>query len=341
MINYTKELMIMAIELGIDLGTSNTIIYAKDAIVLNEPSVVAINENDGSVVAVGTEAKEMLGRTHKSLCAVCPVKEGVIANFDTTVGMLKSFIKKATKNSFFRPKVVMGIPACVTEVEKRAVRDAGVAAGAKEVLLIEEPMAAAIGSGIEVSRPIGSMIVDIGGGLTEIAVISLGGIVVSNSVKVAGNSFDSDIIAYMKKKYNLSLGAITAEEVKIEIGSACPMKDELTMEVHGRDSVSGLPRNVHLSSSEVREALSESLEIIIDGIKSVLEKTPPELAADIYETGIVLAGGGATLRGLGKLINKNIDIPVYIAEEPMNCVAVGTGRAAANISEMKNIFLGE
>lgn len=331
----------MALELGIDLGTSNTIICSQDEIILDEPSVVAINEADGSVEAVGAEAKEMLGRTHKNLCAITPVKEGVIANFDTTVSMLKAFIKKATKNSFFRPRVVMAIPACVTEVEKRAIREAGITAGAKEVYLIEEPMAAAIGSGIEVSRPIGSMIVDIGGGVTEIAVISLGGIVVSNSVKVAGNSFDEDIIAYMKHKYNLSLGMITAEEVKIQIGSACPMKDELPMEVHGRDSVSGLPKNVTIDSSEVREAISESLEMIIDGIKSVLEKTPPELAADIYETGIVLSGGGATLRGLGMLINKNINIPVYIAEDPLHCVALGTGKAAENIKDMKKIFLNE
>ncbi len=329
----------MALEFGIDLGTSNTIICSRDEVIVDEPSVVAISETDGSVEAVGTAAKEMLGRTHKNLCAITPVKEGVIANYDTTVSMLKAFIKKATKNSFFRPRVVMAIPACVTEVEKRAIRDAGIAAGAKDVYLIEEPMAAAIGSGIAVERPVGSMIVDIGGGVTEIAVISLGGIVVSNSVKVAGNSFDEDIIAYMKKKYNLSLGSITAEEVKIQIGSACPMKDELTMEVHGRDSVSGLPKNVTIDSSEVREAISESLETIIDGIKSVLEKTPPELAADIYETGIVLSGGGATLRGLGKLINKNIDIPVYIAEDPAHCVALGTGKAAVDLKGMKKIFL--
>lgn len=331
----------MALEFGIDLGTSNTIICNKDEVIVDEPSVVAISETDGSVEAVGTSAKEMLGRTHKNLCAITPVKEGVIANYDTTVSMLKAFIKKATKNSFFRPRVVMAIPACVTEVEKRAIRDAGIAAGAKDVYLIEEPMAAAIGSGIAVERPVGSMIVDIGGGVTEIAVISLGGIVVSNSVKVAGNSFDDDIIAYMKKKYNLSLGSITAEEVKIQIGSACPMKDELTMEVHGRDSVSGLPKNVTVDSSEVREAISESLETIIDGIKSVLEKTPPELAADIYETGIVLSGGGATLRGLGKLINKNIDIPVFIAEDPAHCVALGTGKAAVDLKGMKKIFLND
>lgn len=329
----------MALEFGIDLGTSNTIICSRDEVILDEPSVVAISETDGSVEAVGTSAKEMLGRTHKNLCAITPVKEGVIANYDTTVSMLKAFIKKATKNSFFRPRVVMAIPACVTEVEKRAIRDAGIAAGAKDVFLIEEPMAAAIGSGIAVERPVGSMIVDIGGGVTEIAVISLGGIVVSNSVKVAGNSFDDDIIAYMKRKYNLSLGSITAEEVKIQIGSACPMKDELTMEVHGRDSVSGLPKNITVDSSEVREAISESLETIIDGIKSVLEKTPPELAADIYETGIVLSGGGATLRGLGKLINKNIDIPVFIAEDPAHCVALGTGKAAVDLKGMKKIFL--
>ncbi len=331
----------MASEFGIDLGTSNTIICSRGEILLDEPSVVAINELDGTVEAVGASAKEMLGRTHKNLCAITPVKEGVIANFDTTVSMLKGFVKKVTKNSFFRPRVVMAIPACVTEVEKRAIREAGLTAGAKEVYLIEEPMAAAIGSGIEVARPIGSMIVDIGGGLTEIAVISLGGIVVSNSVKVAGDSFDNDIIAYMKRKYNLSLGSITAEEVKIQIGSACPMKDELKMEVHGRDSVSGLPKNVTIDSSEVREALSESLEMIIDGIKAVLEQTPPELAADIYETGIVLSGGGATLRGLGKLINKNIDIPVYIAEDPSHCVAIGTGKAAEDVKGMKKIFLAD
>lgn len=330
----------MPLEIGIDIGTSNTTISQRDEIILSEPSVVAINEVDGGVVAVGSEAKEMLGRTHKNLCAITPIKDGVIANFDTTVSMLKVLIKKVTKNSFFRPRVVMAIPACVSEVEKRAVREAGLAAGAKEVYLLEEPMAAALGAGIEVSRPIGSMIVDIGGGITEIAVISLGGIVVSNSVKAAGNSFDEDIISYMKKKYSLSLGMITAEEVKIQIGSACPLKDEITMEVHGRDSLSGLPKNITVSSAEIREAISESLEIIIDGIKTVLEKTPPELAADIYETGIVLSGGGATLKGLGMLINKNIDIPVYIAEDPLNCVALGTGKAATDIKKLKGIFLG-
>lgn len=337
---FQKEwLSVMANEIGIDLGTSNTIIYSKGkGIVVNEPTVVAVSEKTGKILAIGKSAGEMLGRTPGDIRAVTPIKEGVIANFDITVAMLKFFIKKALSNSLFKPKAVVCIPSHITEVEKRAVRDATLAAGAKEVYLVEKSMAAAIGAGIDVSEPVGAMVVDIGGGTTEIAVISLGGVVTTQSIKTASTTFDNDIILYIKKNYNLTIGAITAEEIKKKIGSACPLKEELSIEVNGRDLVSGLPKNITVNSAEIRDAIKDSLALLIDGIKAVLEQTPPELAADIIESGIVLSGGGSLLKGLGRIINVNTEIPIYIAQEPLECVAIGAGKTLEEIKTLKSVL---
>ncbi len=326
-------------EIGIDLGTSNTIIYLKGkGIVVNEPTVVAVSKKNGKVLAIGKAAGEMLGRTPQDIRALTPIKDGVIANFDITVKMLRYFIKKAVNSSFLKPKAVICIPSHITDVEKRAVRDATLAAGVKEVFLIEKSMAAAIGAGIEVHKPIGSMIVDIGGGTTEIAVVSLGGVVATQSLRIASHSLDNDIIQFLKKNHNLIIGDITAEEIKKSIGSACPLKDESTLDIKGRDLVSGLPKTIRITSTEVRESFQESLAAIIDGIKSVLEKTPPELAADIFESGIVLTGGGAILRGLGRLINVHTEIPIFIAESPAECVAIGAGKALDEIRTLHSIL---
>ncbi len=332
----------MSIDIGIDLGTSNTLVYLKGKnIVIDEPSVVAVSEKTGKVHAVGKEAREMLGRTPDNIIAVTPIKEGVIANFDATVAMMRHFIKMCTKGSIFKPRAVVCIPSKITEVEKRAIREATLSAGAKEVYLIEEAMAAAIGAGISVNQPRGSMIVDIGGGTTEIAIISLGGIVTSTSLNIAGNAFDSEIAQYLKKTYNLSIGLISAEEIKRSVASACPLKEEIEAEVKGRDMVTGLPKVVKINSKEIRLALAECMEQIIDGIKSVLERTPPELAADIFESGVVLTGGGAILRGLGKLININTGIPIYIAENPTECVVVGAGKTLEDIKMLKSLYIEE
>ena len=326
-------------EIGIDLGTSNTIIYLKGkGIVVNEPTVVAVSKKNGKVLAIGKAAGEMLGRTPQDIRALTPIKDGVIANFDITVKMLRYFIKKAVNSSFLKPKAVICIPSHITDVEKRAVRDATLAAGVKEVFLIEKSMAAAIGAGIEVHKPIGSMIVDIGGGTTEIAVVSLGGVVATQSLRVASHSLDNDIIQFLKKNHNLIIGDITAEEIKKAIGSACPLKDESTLDIKGRDLVTGLPKTIRITSTEVRESFQESLAAVIDGIKSVLEKTPPELAADIFESGIVLTGGGAILRGLGRLINVHTEIPIFIAESPAECVAIGAGKALDEIRTLHSIL---
>ncbi|MBR2452862.1 MAG: rod shape-determining protein [Clostridia bacterium] len=332
----------MANEIGIDLGTANTIIYVRGkGIVVNEPTVVAISRASGKILSIGKEAGEMLGRTPVDICAVTPIKEGVIANFDITVAMLKYFIKKAVGTTFLKPKAVVCLPSHITDVEKRAVRDAVLAAGVKDVYLLEKSMAGAIGAGVEVNAPVGSMIVDIGGGTTEIAVVSLGGIVATQSLKVASHSFDNDIIQYLKKNHNLIIGNITAEEIKTEIGSACSLKEELSTSIKGRDLVSGLPRTATVTSEEVREAIKESLAMIIDGIKAVLEKTPPELAADIIESGIVLTGGGCMLKGLGKLINAHTEIPIFIAESPMECVAIGAGKALEEIKTLHTLLMSE
>ena len=317
-------------DIGIDLGTANTLVFMRGkGIVMREPSVVAVDIRSEEVLAVGTQAKEMIGRTPGSIVAVRPLKDGVIADFDVTATMLKHFIRKAIKsNSFSRPRVVVCIPSGVTEVERRAVEDAARQAGAKEVELIEEPMAAAIGAGLPVAEPTGSMVVDIGGGTAEVAVISLGDIVTSCSVRVAGDKFDESIISYVKKKYNLLIGERTAEDIKIQIGSAYPTEEvaNLTMEIKGRNLVDGLPKNVTIHADEVRDALADPLVTIVDAIKSTLEKTPPELSADVIDHGIMLTGGGALLRGLDQLVAQETGMPVHVAERPLDCVVDGTGK---------------
>ncbi len=315
-------------DIGIDLGTANTLVFMKGkGIVMREPSVVAVDVRTDTVLAVGSHAKEMIGRTPGSIVAVRPLKDGVIADFDITATMLKHFIKKTVKTGIFsKPKVVVCIPSGVTEVERRAVEDAARQAGAAEVELIEEPMAAAIGAGLPVAEPTGSMVVDIGGGTSEVAVISLGDIVTACSVRVAGDKFDESIVSYIKKKYNLLIGERTAEEIKINIGSAYPVEEEVKVEVKGRNLVDGLPKNIEISSQEVREALADSLITIVEAIKSTLEKTPPELSADIIDHGITLTGGGALLRGLDLLISQETGMPVNVAENPLDCVVDGTGK---------------
>lgn len=315
-------------DIGIDLGTANTLVFMKGkGIVMREPSVVAVDVRTDTVLAVGSHAKEMIGRTPGSIVAVRPLKDGVIADFDITATMLKHFIKKTVKTGIFsKPKVVVCIPSGVTEVERRAVEDAARQAGAAEVELIEEPMAAAIGAGLPVAEPTGSMVVDIGGGTSEVAVISLGDIVTACSVRVAGDKFDESIVSYIKKKYNLLIGERTAEEIKINIGSAYPVEEEVKVEVKGRNLVDGLPKNIEISSQEVREALADPLITIVEAVKSTLEKTPPELSADIIDHGITLTGGGALLRGLDLLISQETGMPVNVAENPLDCVVDGTGK---------------
>lgn len=320
--------MMFTKEIGIDLGTANTLVYMKGkGIVIREPSVVAVDIRTENVLAVGAQAKEMIGRTPGSIVAVRPLKDGVIANFDITAIMLKHFIQKAIKKGVFhRARVIICIPSGVTEVERRAVQDAAYKAGAVDVDLIEEPMAAAIGAGLPVEEPTGSMVVDIGGGTSEVAVISLGDIVTAVSARVAGDKFDEAIISYVKRKFNLLIGERTAEDIKIKIGSAYPYEDEGSIEVKGRNLIDGLPKNVVLTAAEVREALGDSIQTIVDVVKSTLEKTPPELSADIIDHGIMLTGGGALLRGLDTLLSQETGMPVHVAERPLDCVADGTGK---------------
>lgn len=330
-------------DIGIDLGTANTLVYVKGrGIVINEPSVVAIDRDSKEIFAVGNKAKEMVGRTPGNIIAIRPLKDGVIADFDTTERLLKDFISKATRRSgLFRPRVVVAVPSGVTEVEKRAVIDATLSAGAKDARVIEEPMAAAIGSGLPVQEPTGNMIVDIGGGTTEVAVISLGGIVSQRSIRVAGDEMDEAIIQHIRRTYNLLIGERTAEQIKAEIGSACPVDEEtLTMEVRGRDLVTGLPKTVMVTSDEVREALKEPVEAIVEAVKMTLERTPPELAADIMDRGIVMAGGGALLRGLDRLLIEETGMPVHIAEQPLTAVVMGAGMALEHFDLLQRIMLG-
>jgi rod shape-determining protein MreB and related proteins len=326
-------------DMGIDLGTANTLVYVKGkGIVLREPSVVAIrNDNTKQVLAVGDEAKDMIGRTPGNIIAIRPLKDGVIADFDVTQSMLKLFLRKVTNNSsFVRPRIVVCFPSGVTEVEKRAIEEATKQAGAREVYLMEEPMAAAIGAGLPVNEPTGSMVVDIGGGTTEVAIISLGGIVTSKSLRIAGDELDQSIVSYIKKEYNLMIGERTAEQIKMQIGSAYPEGEEVYMDIKGRDLVSGLPKILNISSAEIREALREPITAIIDAIKSTLEKTPPELSADVMEKGIMLTGGGAMLHGLDLLISNETHMPVHIAENPLDCVAIGAGKALDHIEKLGN-----
>jgi len=315
-------------DMGIDLGTANTLIYVKNkGIVLREPSVVAINNDTKRVLAVGLEAKQMIGRTPGNIAAIRPLKDGVIADYDMTEAMIKKFIEKISKKTFTSPRIVVCFPSGVTAVEKRAIDEATKQAGASKVMLMEEPMAAAIGAGLPVSEPSGSMIVDIGGGTTEVAVISLGGIVTSLSLRIAGDALDQAIINYIKKEYSLMIGERTAENIKMEIGSAFPTENNLSMGIKGRDLISGLPKVIDITEDEVRDALNEPVLSILGAIKTTLERTPPELSADIMEKGITLAGGGAYLKGLDKLINHETHMPVHIAENALDCVALGAGKA--------------
>jgi rod shape-determining protein MreB len=315
-------------DMAVDLGTANTLVYVRGrGIVLSEPSVVAIDQRSGEVHAVGIEAKRMLGRTPGTITAIRPLKDGVIADFDVTEQMLRHFIEKANGNRFAHPRVIVCVPSGVTGVEKRAVEEATISAGARQAYLIEEPMAAAIGAGLPVSDPTGNMIVDIGGGTTEVAVISLGGIVVSQSIRVGGDEMDEAIVNHLRKEYKLLIGQQTAEEVKLEIGSAWPLPEEVQAEVRGRDMLSGLPKTVVLGSEDVRRALDEPVTQIIDAIRGTLDKTPPELAADIMDRGIVMAGGGALLAGLDERLRHETHMPVHVAESPLTCVAVGSGRS--------------
>jgi rod shape-determining protein MreB len=325
-------------DIGIDLGTANTLVFVKDqGIVLREPSVVAVRSGTSQVLAVGDEAKRMLGRTPGNIVAVRPLKDGVIADFEMTEAMLRHFITKVNSRKWVRPRVVIAVPSGITEVEKRAVKESAAHAGAREVYLIEEPMAAAIGVGLPVQDAAGNMIIDIGGGTTEVALISLSGIVFSRSVRVAGDELDEAIAGYMKRAYNLMIGERTAEEIKIKIGSAYPMEKEVSMEVKGRDLVAGLPKTLAITSQEVREALLEPISTIVESVRVTLERCPPELSADLVDRGLVLAGGGALLRGLDKLLQEETGLPVHIAEDPLSAVAEGTGRALSEIKFLRQV----
>lgn len=327
--------------MGVDLGTANSLVYVRhEGIVLREPSVVAKNTGDGQILAVGEEAKRMLGRTPGTITAMRPLRDGVIADFDTTASMLAYFIKKAMRNrSIFRPRVIVGVPSGVTEVEKRAVIDATMQAGAGEAFLIEEPMAAAIGAGLPISDPIGSMVADIGGGTTEVAVIALGGIVTSRSIRIGGDEMDEAIIQYSRRAYNLLIGERSAEEIKIAVGSAYPLNDEQVVDVRGRDLLSGLPRTIRMTSTEIREAMAEPIQAIVEAVKQTLERTPPELAADIVDRGIVLTGGGALLRGMDRLLAEETGMPVTVTDDPLIDVAMGTGRVLEEIETLRKILI--
>ena len=328
-------------DIGIDLGTANILVTLEGkGIVLNEPSVVAIDNVTGKIVATGAEAKEMLGRTPEKIRAVRPMKDGVIADFTATRLLLRNIVQKVCKRyNIVRLKAVVGVPSGITEVEERAVEEAIVQAGAKEVYLIEEPIAAAIGANIEIAEPSGNIIVDIGGGTTEVAVISLGGVVVSKSIRIAGDEIDEAIVNYIKRELNLAIGATTAEEIKIKIGCVLPLMTKEVLEIRGRDLNTGLPKNIQISSEQIQEAIKEPINDIVEVIKSTLEKTPPELASDIMEKGIVLAGGGALIRNLDKLISTATGMPVVIADNPLNCVVKGTGKTLEDLDKLKTVLI--
>lgn len=329
-------------DMGIDLGTATVLVYIKGkGIVLKEPSVVAIDKNQNKVLAVGEEAWQMIGRTPGNIVAIRPLKDGVISDYDVTEKMLKYFIEKACGRRRTTPRVVICVPCEATEVEKRAVIDAAQNAGAKKVFLIEEPLAAAIGAGIDITRPEGNMVIDIGGGTTDVAVISLGGIVVRSSIKIAGDKFDESIIKFIRKEHKLMIGERTAEELKINIGSAFNSDEEVGMEIRGRDLITGLPKNITVSSAEMREALKDTINAISDTTHAVLEKTPPELAADISDKGIIMTGGGSLLNGLNSLIQQVTKVPVYVADDAVSCVALGTGKVLKYLDKMELTFSGD
>ena len=330
--------MFGTMDIGVDLGTANVLVYIKGkGIVLREPSVVAIDRDSNRILAIGEEARRMLGRTPGNIIAIRPLREGVIADYDTTESMLRHFIQKvAGKNFFFKPRIMVCIPSGVTTVEKRAVLEAAMQAGARKTYLIEEPLAAALGAGLEISEPCGAMVVDIGGGTTDVAVLSLGGIVVSESLRIGGDKFDEALIRHVKKEYNILIGERTAEQIKVAIATAYPNGRNETMEIRGRDLVSGLPKTIRMSSAETREALAEPVYLIVECVKAVLEKTPPELAADIVDRGIVMTRGGSLIHGLDKLINQETGIPTYLAEDPLSCVALGTGKALDALESLQD-----
>ena len=328
-------------DLAIDLGTANTVVFVRGkGIVLREPSVVAIHNETKEILAVGSEAKQMLGRTPGNIVAIRPMRDGVIANFEITEAMIKHFIRRVhNRKTLVRPRVVIAVPSGITQVEKRAVRDSAISAGAREVYLMEEPMAAAIGVGLPISNPIGNMIVDVGGGTTEVAVISLSGIVYSKSVRVAGDEMDEAIISYIKRKYNLLIGERTAEEIKIKIGSAYPLDEKQEMEIKGRDLMAGIPKTLLVNDEEIREALAEPIGTIVETVKIALERTPPELAADIVDKGIVMAGGGSMIRGLDLLLREETGLPIILAEDPLSAVALGTGKALDELELLRKVSI--
>jgi rod shape-determining protein MreB len=336
---FRKLFGLLSSDIGIDLGTANTLVFVRDqGIVLREPSVVAVQAGTNKVLAVGNEAKRMLGRTPGNIVAIRPLKDGVIADFEITEAMLAHLISKAHGGRrMVRPRVVIAVPSGITEVEKRAVKDSATHAGAREVYLIEEPMAAAIGVGLPIQEAAGNMIIDIGGGTTEVALISLAGIVFSRSVRVAGDELDEAIVQYLKRNFNLAIGERTAEEIKIKLGSAIKLPKEVSMEVKGRDLVAGLPKTITLTSQEVREALAEPLNSIVDAVRTTLERCPPELSSDLVDRGMVLAGGGALLRGLDQLLRDETGLPVHIADDPLSAVAEGTGRVLSEIEVLRSI----
>ena len=330
-------------DMALDLGTANTLVYVRGrGIVLNEPSVVAINNNTCGILAVGAEAKRMIGRTPGNIVAIRPLKDGVIADFDTTERMLRYFIQKVHKRRHLvKPRLIICVPSGITGVEQRAVKDAGYAAGARKVFIIEEPMAAAIGAGLPVHEPMGNMVVDIGGGTSEVAVISLGGIVCSLSVRVGGDELDNAIIQYMKKEYSLMLGERTAEEIKVTIGSAFPMPDEPHAEIRGRDLVTGLPRTIVVTAEEIRRAMDEPVNAIVDAVKATLDRTPPELSGDIMDRGVMLTGGGALLKGLDERLRHETGMPILIADRPLDCVVLGSGKCVEEFDALQQVLVSE
>ncbi len=327
-------------EVGIDLGTANTLIYVKGrGIVVNEPSIVAVSKHDGRIVAIGSEAREMVGRTPDDITTIRPMKDGVIADFEIAEDMLRGLIQRIQMNRLVRPRMVVSVPSGVTEVEKRAVRDSAEHASAREVFLVAEPMAAAIGVGLEIHQPVGNMIIDIGGGTTEIAVIALSGIVTETTIRVGGDEMNQVILQFFKRNYNLLIGEKTAEEIKCSIGSAVPLEEEISIPVKGRDLIAGVPKTTEISSVEIREALSEPVSAIIDAVRISLERTPPELAADILDRGIILSGGGALLRGIDERLREETNLPIHVAEDPLTCVVRGCGKILDDIDYYKKVLI--
>jgi rod shape-determining protein MreB len=339
----SSSLSFLGRDMAVDLGTANTLVYVRGrGVVLNEPSVVAINTTTKGILAVGTEAKRMIGRTPSNIVAIRPLRDGVIADFDTTERMLRYFIQKVHKRRHFaKPRIVVCVPSGITGVEQRAVKDAGYQAGARKVYIIEEPMAAAIGAGLPVHEPTGNMVVDIGGGTTEVAVISLGGIVTSISIRTGGDELDQAIISYVKKEYSLMLGERTAEEIKMAIGSAFPMPDEPHAEIRGRDLVSGLPKTIVVSAEEIRKAIEEPVNSIVDAVKTTLDKCPPELSGDIMDRGIVLTGGGALLGGLDERLRHETGMPIHLADNPLHSVAIGSGKCVEEFEALQQVLISE